>query len=62
MKRRPFGGVNLDDGVALASDEEFALLFVDARPEARAAFCIEDHIRLRLTDADVAGCLMGARF
>jgi hypothetical protein len=36
MKRRSYG-VNLDDGVALASDEEFGLLFVDARPEARAA-------------------------
>jgi hypothetical protein len=36
MKRRPYG-VNLDDGTALASDEEFGLLFVDARPEARAA-------------------------
>ena len=36
MKRRPYG-VNLDDGVALATDEEFGLLFVDARPEVRAA-------------------------
>ena len=35
MKRR-LHGVNLDDGVALASDEEFRQLFVDARPEARA--------------------------
>ena len=35
MKRRPYG-VNLDDGVALASEEEFGLLFVNARPEALA--------------------------
>lgn len=35
MKRRPHG-VNLDDGVALFSEEELSLLFVDARPEARA--------------------------
>jgi len=37
MKRRPYGGVNLDDGVALATDEEFGLLFVDVRPDVRAA-------------------------
>jgi len=36
MKRRPHG-VNLDDGTALASDEEFSLLFVDFRPDVRAA-------------------------
>ena len=30
MKRRPHG-VNLDDGVALSTDEEFGLLFVDGR-------------------------------
>lgn len=35
MKRRPYG-VNLDDGVALASEEEFDILFVDARPNACA--------------------------
>lgn len=35
MKRRPHGGVNLDDGVALATDEEFGLLFVDVRPDVR---------------------------
>lgn len=35
MKRRPHG-VNLDDGVALCSEEELGMLFVDARPEARA--------------------------
>jgi hypothetical protein len=35
MNRRPHG-VNLDDGVALRSEEEFHLLFVDARPDARA--------------------------
>lgn len=37
MKRRPYGGVNLDDGVALATDEEFGLLFVDLRPDVRTA-------------------------
>ena len=36
MKRRPHG-VNLDDGVALSTDEEFRLLFIDGRPEARGA-------------------------
>ena len=35
MKRRQHG-VNLDDGVALSTDEEFGLLFVDGRPEARS--------------------------
>jgi hypothetical protein len=35
MKRRPHG-VNLDDGVALATDDEFRLLFVDGRPETRS--------------------------
>lgn len=34
MKRR-LHGVNLDDGVALSSDEELDLLFVDGRPETR---------------------------
>ncbi len=34
MKRRQYG-VNLDDGVALSTDEELDLLFVDGRPEAR---------------------------
>jgi len=29
-------GVNLDDGVALSTDEEFQLLFVDGRPEVRS--------------------------
>lgn len=37
MKRRPYGGVNLDDGVALASPEELDLLFVNVRPDMRAA-------------------------
>jgi hypothetical protein len=36
MKRRPHG-VNLDDGVALSTDDEFRLLFVDGRPETRSA-------------------------
>ncbi len=36
MKRRPHG-VNLDDGTALATAEEFDLLFVDVRPDVRAA-------------------------
>jgi hypothetical protein len=35
MKRRQHG-VNLDDGVALSTDEEFGLLFVNSRPEARS--------------------------
>ncbi len=35
MRRRPHG-VNLDDGAALSTDEEFRLLFVDGRPEARS--------------------------
>ena len=35
MKRRSHG-VNLDDGVALSTDEEFQLLFVDGRPEVRS--------------------------
>jgi len=35
MKRRPHG-VNLDDGVALSTDDEFRLLFVDGRPETRS--------------------------
>jgi hypothetical protein len=34
MKRRPYG-VNLDDGVALSTEEEFNLLFINARPESR---------------------------
>jgi uncharacterized protein YydD (DUF2326 family) len=32
------------------------------RNEFSSGFRIEDHIRLRLTDADVSGCLMGVRF
>ena len=32
------------------------------RNEFSPGFRIEDHIRLRLTDADVTGCLMGVRF
>lgn len=32
------------------------------RNEFSSGFRIEDYIRLRLTDADVAGCLMGERF
>ena len=32
------------------------------RNEFSSGFRIEDYIRLRLTDADVAGCLMGVRF
>jgi|GEM_PF-762497 len=32
------------------------------RNEFSAGFRIEDYIRLRLTDADVTGCLMGVRF
>ncbi|MBZ5640233.1 MAG: hypothetical protein LAO51_15920 [Acidobacteriia bacterium] len=36
MKRRAHGA-NLDDGVALASAEEFRLLFIDGRPEVRSA-------------------------
>ncbi len=32
------------------------------RNEFSPEFLIEDYIRLRLTDADVAGCLMGVRF
>ena len=35
MKRRPHG-VNLDDGVALSTDDEFRLLFVNGRPETRS--------------------------
>ena len=35
MNRRSHG-VNLDDGVALSTDEEFRLLFVDGRPEVRS--------------------------
>lgn len=35
MKRRPHG-VNLDDGVALSTDDEFRILFVDARPDTRS--------------------------
>lgn len=40
MKRRPYG-VNLDDGLALASDEEFGLPCVNARP-AYPGFLIHD--------------------
>ena len=36
MKRRSHG-INLDDGIALSSDEEFRLLFVNGRPEIRSA-------------------------
>jgi hypothetical protein len=36
MKRRQHG-VNLDDGVALSTDDEFRLLFVENRPATRAA-------------------------
>ena len=32
------------------------------RNEFSPGFRIEDYIRLRLTDADVAGCLIGVRF
>jgi hypothetical protein len=32
------------------------------RNEVSSGFRIEDYIRLRLTDANVAGCLMGVRF
>ena len=35
MKRRPHG-VNLDDGLALSTEDEFHLLFVDGRPETRS--------------------------
>ena len=33
-----------------------------SRNEFSTGFRIEDYIRLRLTDADVAGCLIGVRF
>ena len=36
MNRRAHG-VNLDDGVALLTDEDFRLLFVDGRPDTRSA-------------------------
>jgi len=36
MNRRSHG-VNLDDGVALFTDEDFRLLFVDGRPDTRSA-------------------------
>jgi len=36
LKRRE-QGVNLDDGIALSTPDELRLLFVDCRPEARAA-------------------------
>jgi len=32
------------------------------RNEFSSGYRIEDYIRLRLTDADVTGCLMGVRF
>jgi hypothetical protein len=54
MKRRPYG-VNLDDGVALASKEEFDLLFVDARPEVRAT------LQEWLADDDQEAILFGGQ-
>jgi len=54
MKRRPYG-VNLDDGIALATVDEFRLLFVDARPDIR------QYLRTWLIDKEAESLLFGGQ-
>lgn len=54
MKRRLYG-VNLDDGVALTTEDEFRLLFVDARPEIR------QELRAWLADNEAEALLFGGQ-
>jgi hypothetical protein len=54
MKRR-LHGVNLDDGVALSTEDEFRLLFVDGRPETRSV------LQGWLTDDEPEAILFGGQ-
>lgn len=54
MKRRSHG-VNLDDGVALSTPEEFERLFVDARPE------VTEELGVWLRDPDAAALIVAGQ-